>query len=194
MNENQTTKRPINRVALAYYHANPKGSGSAVTFELSPAKDKSGGSIFASFAMQKTVASNQGGEKTFASFDWQNKIVVKLDLYDLVAMLQVFRGMQEKIGVDGKGLFHQSKNATTNIKLEHKVEPVCSYLLEVYKRPNDNSPTQRAYIFLTPAEALGLSLIIENSLSLIAFGVQPLPNIYNQNKPSQYNEKEAIGF
>ncbi len=192
MNENQVTaKRFTNRKTLAYFHANAKGTGSAVTFDLQPANGSTGGCIFASIAMQKTVASNQGGERTYASFDWQNKIALKLDINDLVAMLQVFRGMQEKMGYDGKGLFHQSKSAATSINLEHKVEPVCNYLFEVYKRPHDNSPAQRAYIFFSPVEALGLSMVIENSLSLIAFGVPPQTPFTSQQEhtPSQ-NEKE----
>ncbi len=49
-------------------HANARGTGSAVRFELHPARGKTAGYLFVEVARQKTVASMQGEVPTFATF------------------------------------------------------------------------------------------------------------------------------
>ena len=103
-------------------HASASGKGSAIRFELHPARGRVAGHIFIEVARQKTVASVQGEVPTFATFDWENKICCKMGLGDLAQMMMVFRGMQESIQ-DGKGLFHRSAKANTVIKFSHQIEP-----------------------------------------------------------------------
>ena len=105
------------RPRLSYYHPNGRGTGGAIQFELHPAHGCTDGSIFATFARQKTVGTCEGSVRTFPRFDWANRICVKLDMSDLLQMLQVFRGMQESIA-DGKGLFHRSTHSNTIVKLD----------------------------------------------------------------------------
>ena len=100
-------------------HPSPSGKGSAIRFELHPARGRVPGHIFVEVARQKSVASVQGEVPSFATFDWENKICCKMGLGDLAQMVMVFRGMQESIQ-DGKGLFHRSAKANTVIKFSHQ--------------------------------------------------------------------------
>ena len=164
----QTNDAESFRPRLSYYHPNGRGTGGAVQFELHPAHGNTDGSIFAVFARQKTVGSQDEGRRTFPRFDWANRICVKLDMSDLLQMLQVFRGMQESIA-DGKGLFHRNARSSTIIKLEHRIEPQPGYLFEASRRAQEGEPTRIGVVF-TVTEALGLSLAIEQSMDVIAFG------------------------
>ena len=56
--------------------------------------------------------SNQLDEK---SFDYEHKIVVKLNSEDLSQILMVLEGTIESIGNEGKGLIHSFNDIYTNI-------------------------------------------------------------------------------
>ena len=170
-NETTTQIRDVEsyRPRLSYYHPNGRGTGGAVQFELHPAHGCTDGSIFATFARQKMVGTRDGSVCTFPRFDWTNRICVKLDMADLLQMLQVFRGMQESIA-DGKGLFHRSEHSNTIVKLEHRIEPQPGYVFEAWRKPLDGESSHAGIVF-TVSEALGLSLAIEQSMDVIAFGI-----------------------
>ena len=169
-NENKNNAPAAVRPRLSYYHPNGRGTGAAVQFEVYPAQAAVDGGIFATFARQKTCGSMEGGVVTFPRFDWDNRIVVKLDMADLMQMVQVFRGMQESIA-DGKGLFHKSETHYCIVKMEHRIEPQPGYAFEVSRRKNGSEDKpERIGIVFTVSEALGLLLAIENSVGLIAFG------------------------
>ena len=159
------------RPRLTYYHPNSKNTGSALQLELHPAHDAVGGSLFADLAPQRTagVRDARGEVKTFPSFDWRNKLSVKLDLTDLVQVLSVFRGIQESIA-DGKGLFHRSSSAVTAIHLEHRIDPTPGYSFDIWRKPNEGE-ARRGGFFFSPAEACGLSIAIEQVIGVIAFGI-----------------------
>lgn len=179
MNETITENKAMNserlvgsgRPAFSFFHPNAKGTGCALMMELHPAHDLKEGSIMACFMNQKTVGDRRGSKPTYATFDTENKIWVKLDFYDLAKMLQVFRGECESLE-EGKGLFHQSVKYSTHIRLQHQLEVSPGYLLEVYRNvPGRNDADVSARITLAPWEALGLSLAIENSFGVICFGI-----------------------
>ena len=88
---NQTESRAY-RPKLALYHPNARGTGSAVRLELLPATDDAEGCIMLTIAGQSAVGDRRAPTPTYARFDWENKIVVKLGFTDLCQMLQVFRG------------------------------------------------------------------------------------------------------
>ena len=174
------------RPKLSYFHANAKGSGSAVRFELHPAHDDVDGSIFATFAAQKTVGSYGGGVRTFPTFDWQNRITVCLRIGDLAQMLEVFRGCRESIA-DGKGLFHRSEKANTVIRLEHRLEPVSGYSFDVSRKALDGE-LQRISFTFSASEALGFSQSVEGALHYVAFGI---PKTYPRSARVDSGEKET---
>jgi len=162
------------RPDMCFYHANPKGTGSAVKMNLHPAHDNTDGCIMLTIANQKSIGDRRAERPTYSTFDWENAICVKLDFSDLTQMLQVFRGECESIN-EGKGLYHVSTKGATSIKLAHLVEPVSGYMLDISRkvsREDDNG--LRARFLFGPAEALGLCEAIAGSLYLICFGIPML--------------------
>lgn len=160
------------RPRLTFYHANGKGTGSAAQFEAVPACADRSGAVYMQLARQNGIAGMNGdGTRQYASFDWQNKVIVKLNFNDLCQMLQVFRGQRQTIA-DGKGLYHDSSNKTTIINLTRQTEPFSGLVLDVSRKAKegDEDPV-RVRIVLTDAEAYGLGTVLEQSLAVIAFGI-----------------------
>lgn len=161
------------RPSLTLYHANGKGTGSAVKLTLRPATTINPGVVIADIAPQTSLCDRSSTPPVYPRFDWDNALKVKLDFTDLAKVLQVLRGETESVD-DGKGFFHRYADNYQLIKFRHMIEPVCGYSLEVYKTStNDGERVNEstARIFLSNAEALGLSLAIEHSFAAIAFGV-----------------------
>ena len=163
------------RPTLAFYHANAKGTGSALKLALNPARvgNPNSGAIYATIARQASLGDRTSTPPIYPRFDWDNALKVKLDFTDLAMVLQVLRGETESID-DGKGLFHRYADKCQVIKFRHMIEPICGYSLEVYEtstNANAQASERKACIFLSTAEALGLSLAIEHSFASIAFGV-----------------------
>lgn len=157
------------RPAPAFHHANSKGTGSAVRFELHPAHDDTDGSVFLTIAAQKTVGGREGDRYMNATFDWQNRLCVKLDALDLSQFLQVFRGVRESVN-DGKGLFHRTTKASTIIRFEHKIEPSPGYLLNLRRKTGESEPVEYRFLFNTD-EAFALCLAIEQAFAYIFLGI-----------------------
>ena len=166
------------RPRLSFYHANGKGTGSAAQLEVVPASGDRDGVIYLSLAQQKSVAGlDDQGKRQYATFDWQNKVTVKLNFSDLCQMLLVFRGQNSAI-LGGKGLYHDSRNSTTIINLTWQTEPFAGLVLEVSRKLKAESDSAtRVRIVFNDAEALGLGTVIEQSLGTIAFGI-PKENRY----------------
>ena len=178
MNDDTTKKgnpAPVGqyRPALAFYHANAKGTGGAIEMKLHPAHDNVNGSIMLRIANQSEVGDRRGPTPTFSHFDWENAICVKLDFNDLCCILQVFRGECECINGD-MGLFHQTARANTKIQLRHMVDAVPGYSLEVYRSPRAGGAGSHGHFIFSHAEAIGLSEAIAGSMSVIGFGIPML--------------------
>lgn len=158
------------RPRLTFYHANSKGSGSAVQFEVVPIGGDRSGAVYMTLARQKSVAGvNDEGQRRYASFDWQNKVIVKLNFNDLCQMLLVFRGKNQTI--DG-GLYHDSRSKTTIINLTRQTEPFPGMVLDVSRKAKEgNDDPIRVRIVLNDAETYGLGTVLEQSLSAVAFGI-----------------------
>jgi hypothetical protein len=178
-NQNSTTKlfdeAPANssyRPRLTFYHANGKGSGSAAQFEVVPAAGDRSGAVYMTLARQNSVAGvNDDGKRQYASFDWQNKVIAKLNFNDLCQMLLVSSGKNKTIA-DGKGLYHDSRNKTTIINVTRQTEPFPGLVLEVSRKDKDGDHDPiRVRIVLNDAETYGLGAVLEQSLSVVAFGI-----------------------
>ena len=150
-------------------HPNSKGTGSSVKFELHPAHEYVEGSIFATFASQKTVGVYSGAGKILPTFDWRSSVTVRLTINEIAEMLEVFRGYREKMG-DGKGLFHSCESGNTVITLEHRLEPGPGYLFGVSKKGIDGE-VRRICILLSMKEAIVLSEALSSSMLYMAFGI-----------------------
>lgn len=169
MNEKVSEQRAY-RPRLSFFKPNGKGTGCAMRMELHPAHGQTDGSIMVTLANQMTIGDRRGPNPTYPHFDWENAIYVKLDFTDLSKMLQVFRGECETLE-DGKGLVHRSPRGLTYIKLSHLIEPAPCYGLEVRRCAADGHHDVRAFMPLSPYEALGLTAAIEDSLGVICFGM-----------------------
>jgi len=175
MNSKTTTKTTAMNTGLrprfAIYHPNGKGTGCAMKMELHPAHADHDGYIMMCVAAQKTVGEGDGASRKFPTFDWENRIWVKLDFSDICKILQVLRGECESLG-DGKGLYHRSARFSTRIVLRHLTEPIQGYSLEIYRdAAGDADGGRSAHLVLNPWEALGVGISFENAIGLICFGV-----------------------
>ena len=161
------------RPRLSFYHANGKGSGSVAQFEVIPACGDRDGSVYLTLAQQKSVATGSAaqGNRQHATFDWQNRVTVKLNFGDLCQMLLVFKGQAATIA-EGKGLYHDSRNTTTIINLTRQTEPYPGLVLDVSRKGKTEADTaSRVRIAFNAAEALGIGAVLEQVLGLLAFGI-----------------------
>lgn len=160
---------------LVFYHPNGKGTGCAVQFDLRPAAGDREGCLFAAFANQKSVA--EGGRnapaasRQAATFNWAEKITVKLNFSDVCQLLMVLSGKAAS-ACDGKGLFHDTGETLTIIHMARQTEPVPGISFEVSKkRKNAEGTPQRSRILFTESESLGLSRLFSAILLPLAFGI-----------------------
>ena len=167
---NNAERAPGFRPRLALYHANPKGTGCAISMELRPAHDEMDGSICCTFASQKTVGNRAGKTPTFPTFDWDDPIRVALCFDDLSKLMQVFRGECESIDRD-QGIYHRTAKGMTRIQLRHIIDPVSGYSFEATFKPSGEGDETRAVFLMSSAEALGICEAIGGCMYLVAFGV-----------------------
>lgn len=150
-------------------HPGAEGKGSTVRFELHPAHDFVEGSMFVTFASQKTVGSYENGQQIMPTFDWENRITVRLSINEVAQMLEVFRGYREKM-CDGNGLFHRTAKANTVITLEHRLEPGPGYLFKVSRKTVEGA-IGRIGLMLSMTESIVLSEVLAGAMLYMAFGV-----------------------
>ena len=117
------------------YRALSAGDGTAARFEYAPGKE----CVFLEMARQKGPA----GQGERATFDWENKVTIKLALADLGEFISVLEKRQKGCGpYQGgrfKGLFHQSRARRASINFE--VSERGGWYLRVGVRRGDNKPT-----------------------------------------------------
>ena len=160
---------------LVFYHPNGKGTGCAVQFDLRPAARDREGCLFAAFANQKSVAEGSRNAPTAsrqaATFNWAEKITVKLNFTDVCQLLMVL-SRKASSACDGKGLFHDTGETLTIIHMSRQTEAVAGIAFEVSKkRKNTEGTPQRSRILFTESESLGLSRLFSAILLPLAFGI-----------------------
>lgn len=176
------------RPNFAIYHPNGKGMGCALRMNLHPAHDRRDGCIMLELANQRTIGDRRAATPTFPTFDWENRLAVKLGFSDLCKMLQVLRNENETLE-EGKGLFHRSARYATRIVLRHLTEPIQGYSFEIYRNSANKSDADRsARIIFTPWEALGIALAIEDSIGVVCFGI---PKVIAHESAGEVEAMEA---
>ena len=172
-------------------HPNAKGTGCTVKFEMHPAHGYVEGSLFATFAAQKTAGQMEGGRRILPTFDWENRITVRLSVNEVAAMLEVLRGYCEKMS-DGNGLFHRTPKANTVITLEHRLEPSPGFLFAVSRKPVEGTP-RRMGLLLSMKEALVLSEALGGAMLYMAFGMPKiLPRASTEPSAVELSETRAL--
>ena len=133
-------------------HPSSRGVGSALRFELHPYKvgDPDSGRIEIGIASQDLDV-----------FVWTNALCISLDFEDVSRMLMVFRGETESIN-DGAGIIRRD----CKFNMSHVIEPVHGYRM-ILTRGN-----RLAAFMLKAAEALGISLALEQSMAKLVFEME----------------------
>jgi hypothetical protein len=149
---------------LKFYHANARGTGSALSLSLRQATAEADGAIIAEIIPQA-----DRGAAPCPAFDNAAAIVARLRFVDVCEFVRVFRGEVESIA-DGKGIYIGRPGEAVRVRLAHVIEPVAAYRLELDYMWQMVDDARHAAIFLTPAEALGICLCFESSLQELAFG------------------------
>lgn len=154
---------------MAFYHPNQQGTGSALQIE--PRLNRRNGDryncFFADMAVQKSCVSRTQGKLVPATFDWSNKLTVKLDFTDLCEILAVLEGRMPHLGGKRKCLYHANGTANTVISLSPARDMQGWYFSLSRKNGADNAI--RINILLSIAEATGLRCVLQTGLFFLLF-------------------------
>lgn len=154
----------MNKVDI--FHANAKGTGSALSVEVHPATVVSNGKVFLSFAAQMPYE----GETVFPRFDYGNRITISLDPLEVEKLLEVFEGQTESIE-DGKGFFIVSPAGRTSFKCRHILYPATGYALTVERTTaGEVTETRSSTFVLTPSEGGMLYHGLRATMGRLLFG------------------------
>lgn len=170
--EEKEVKGVKRTTSLSFYKAKANGKGSAVRFELYPAREGNDGYISVCAANQRSAAN-----ALVPSFDWDRGIGFKLFLTDVAEVLRVLRGECDDL-CEGKGIYFSSAysgHRSVTVRLGRFPEGSLHGLsLEVVQKEfgglGEIAETRVFFVF-SDAEALGLCLVLETSLGVLAFGV-----------------------
>lgn len=124
--------------------------------------------FFFEMAAQKTAPEREGDRRTFATFDWENRLTVKMDFPDLCEMLLVLEGKQERVGGQKNGLYHDSEKANTVISFGKNAEKG-GFLFGLSRKDKESGQLTRLHIGLSEAEAIGLRSVLQAGLFLVTF-------------------------
>jgi len=165
---------------ICFYHPTMKNSGSAMRLEMRinrPGEDRYD-CFFLELAAQKTPLGRDGDKRTAATFDWENKITVKLDFTDVCEFLTVLEGRAEQAGGTRGGLYHATRSGNTLISFKRDAEKN-TYGVSL-SRKQDGQDAKRMHIQLSQSEATGLRCILQYGLFAVYFGSEMLVGAWPQ--------------
>lgn len=167
--------------------------GCALKLECRPARRQHGGAFFLTLMPQKDKAGqNPDGTRRHATFSWDRRVCVKLGLSDVCALLYVLQGKAESVGKDGKGLYHESKDATTTIGLRAPSGDFSGYqIILSRKQKNGGEPSKQVFV-LSAQEALCVRILFEQGIFPIVFGY-PAPGHFGNGQRAEEEPTAAPG-
>ena len=170
---------------LTFYHPNAAGNGVALQCEPRVNRREADryNCFFFEMAAQKTASERDGDKRVMPTFDWANKLTVKLDFADICEMLMVLEGRQERAGGQKNGIYHDSDKANTIITLA-KIAEKNGYSFGLSRKDKGTGQLTRLNIGLSEAEALGLKAIIQAGLFFITFHTHLFPRAETQESGS----------
>lgn len=170
---------------LAFYHPNAAGNG--VALQLEPRVNRREADryncFFFEMAAQKTVSERDGEKRVMPTFDWTNKLTVKMDFADICELLLVLEGRQERVGGQKNGIYHDSDKANTIITFG-KIPEKGGYSFGLSRKDKESGQLTRLNIGLSEAEAIGLRCIIQSGLFFITFHTHVFPRTETQDSGS----------
>jgi len=158
--------------SICYYHPTLKNSGSAMRLEMRVNRpgEEWYNCFFLELASQKTALARDGEKRAAATFDWENKITVKLDFLDICEFLTVLEGKAAQVGGARGGLYHATRAGNTLISFKHDADKA-SFAVGL-SRKLDGAEAQRLHIQLSQVEATGLRCILQYGLFMLNFGAE----------------------
>jgi len=160
---------------LAFFHPTTGGKGSALRFDFRPARRDREGYFFAEMAPQKSLPQRQGGTLKAATFDWDNKLIVKLGFTDICAMQAVLEGLTLSAGGE-RGLYHQAATASSVITFKKAPDNNSGFVFEISRKANNSTDKpQRQWIQLSAAEGCALRHIFGASFFHLCFYQVAIP-------------------
>lgn len=155
------------KMTFALYHANAKGTGTALRMGVCNASESGVGYLTIEMAAQKEIGNKAG--TVSAMFDWDGKWGTRFRPSEIAKMLQVFRGINESIDY-GRGLCHRTAdgNITHRIWLRHVFNTASVYPFEVARVEGEKQAVKRTFVF-ADYEALALCEALSGSMSRICF-------------------------
>ncbi len=189
--EKQGVGTKIREQKLAFYHPNAAGSGVALQFEPRVNRRESDryNCFFFEMAAQKTLPERDGDKRVMPTFDWANKLTVKMDFADICEMLMVLEGRQERVGGQKNGIYHDSERANTVITFGKNPEKG-GFAFGLSRKDKESGQLTRLNIGLSEAEATGLRAIIQTGLFFITFSAHIFA--MNPGVRAQDSECESI--
>lgn len=172
MNDNKeakAAKKPTNQnllPAFGVYHPNMHGNGSAMSARLSPAKLNQPGYVQIELARQLTVGDAE--RKVFPTFNWKDRIIVRLNPVETAEVVRCLRGMTESIR-DGAGFSHKTDGRASKITMTHIVEPRPCFQLKVMSETIAGEEKE-VVVYLYSAEAMALECALSASMGRLCFG------------------------
>jgi hypothetical protein len=169
--QSQEQIRKNHKRRLIFYHANAKGTGVAAQFELRLNRDGEDryDCFFLEMAHQKTVATPGDWRKGHATFDWAEKVTVKLDFMDICELISVLEGRRSQAGIGQNGIYHEAMGSSTLISFKKNPEGEGFYL-GVSKKSKEGGQRFKGHILLSDIESIGLGWVFRTALFLMAFG------------------------
>ncbi len=166
----QSDGAKVREQRLTFYH--PTGAGNGVALQIDPRVNRREGDryncFFFEMAAQKATSDREGEKRGFASFDWENKLTVKMDFSDMCELLLVLEGKQERVGGQKNGLYHDTEKANTVISFG-RIPEKSGYSFGLSRKDKESGQLTRLSIGLSEAEAIGLRSIIQVGLFFITF-------------------------
>ena len=165
----QATSGKVWAQELSLYHPNNTGTGAALALEprVNRRPDDRFNCFFMTMAAQKTVAADDR-IKTPATFNWENKLTVKLGFADICEILAVLEGKSEKVGGARNGLYHDNGQASAVITFQRNTERG-GYFVGLSRKDKNGGQLTRVSMALSEAEALGLRHIFQAGLFFVTF-------------------------
>ena len=159
-------RMPGRRVQV--YHPNPKGSGAALQLELrlNVRQGERYDCFFLDMAPQKTCAVLAKNDARPATFDWENKVTVKLGFADICEMVAVLEGRGDQAGSSRGGIYHQNGGTSTVIRLEKY--RTGGFLLGLSRKSADMDTPVRVATVLSESEALGIRHVLSVGLCMMS--------------------------
>lgn len=138
-----------------FYKAQKNGKGTALQFKYNDDKQM----VFWELANQ----SGELNENGHATFNWENKIILKLDIPDLGRLKSVFEGR-----LDGIDFFHKTPKHNTSIKLEPS-KGKDGWAFFVSRQMSEDKSLKKVGMIFTPEEGSIMTAMLNYVIPQIAF-------------------------